>query len=137
VSICQKNPSMKLASIQPPPKDPHCPPTAPPPPNPPTHPLTRTKPNQPKTPQTKGFTFELCAGLVDKGGKSLAQITAEEVEEECGYKVAAEKLQSVASAISSSGTTGSEHYIYFGVVSGGWVGLIDWIGLWFDQWLAT
>jgi UDP-sugar diphosphatase len=65
-----------------------------------------------------GFTFELCAGLVDKGGKSLAQITAEEVEEECGYRVAAEKLRSVGSAISSSGTTGAEHYIFFGTVGG-------------------
>lgn len=70
----------------------------------------------PAPPKDAGFTFELCAGLVDKGGKSLQQITAEEIEEECGYRLPAERLRSVGAAISSSGTTGAEHFIYFGVV---------------------
>jgi len=43
-----------------------------------------------------GMTLELCAGLVDKD-KSLAQIAAEEVEEECGYRVDASLLQKVSS----------------------------------------
>lgn len=64
----------------------------------------------------KGFTFELCAGLVDKGGKSLEQIAAEEVEEECGYRVPPAALRSVASAIASSGTTGAEHFIFYATV---------------------
>jgi hypothetical protein len=68
-----------------------------------------------KTPQT-GFTFELCAGLVDKGGKSLAEVAAEEVEEECGYRIPASKLRAVSAAVSSSGTSGAVHHIFFGVV---------------------
>jgi nudix-type nucleoside diphosphatase (YffH/AdpP family) len=63
-----------------------------------------------------GFTFELCAGLVDKGGKSLEEITSEEIEEECGYRVAASQLRHVTSAVSSSGTTGAEHHIYYAAV---------------------
>ena len=35
----------------------------------------------------KGITLELCAGIVDKQGKSLAEIATEEVEEECGFKL--------------------------------------------------
>ncbi|GBF97651.1 uridine diphosphate glucose pyrophosphatase [Raphidocelis subcapitata] len=70
----------------------------------------------PAPPKDAGFTFELCAGLVDKGGKSLEQIAAEEVEEECGYRVAPSALRSVASAIASSGTTGAEHFIFYAAV---------------------
>ena len=33
-----------------------------------------------------GFSYELCAGIIDKD-KSLEQIAIEEVEEECGYKI--------------------------------------------------
>lgn len=45
-----------------------------------------------KYPASLGYTLELCAGIVDKN-KSLAEIAAEEVFEECGYKVALEKLE--------------------------------------------
>jgi UDP-sugar diphosphatase len=56
---------------------------------------------------------------VDKGGKSLEQIAAEEVEEECGFRVPPGALKAVGSAISSSGTTGAEHFMFFGVVGRG------------------
>ena len=36
---------------------------------------------------SKTFTYELCAGLVDKEDKSLEEIVQEEIDEECGYKV--------------------------------------------------
>lgn len=45
-----------------------------------------------KYPATLGITIELCAGIVDKD-KSLAEIAAEEVFEECGYKVDPEKME--------------------------------------------
>lgn len=67
-------------------------------------------------PKDAGFTFELCAGLVDKGGKSVAQITSEEIEEECGFRVAPDSIVPVTSAIASSGTTGAEHFISFAAV---------------------
>ena len=45
-----------------------------------------------KYPPKLGYTLELCAGIVDKA-KSLPEIAAEEVFEECGYKVDPEKLE--------------------------------------------
>jgi UDP-sugar diphosphatase len=39
-----------------------------------------------KYPASLGITLELCAGIVDKS-KSLAEIAAEEMLEECGYKI--------------------------------------------------
>ncbi|XP_065559080.1 uridine diphosphate glucose pyrophosphatase NUDT14-like [Artemia franciscana] len=44
---------------------------------------------------TKGFTIELCAGIIDKN-KSLPEIAAEEVMEECGYKVDPKNLEQVS-----------------------------------------
>lgn len=35
----------------------------------------------------RGITLEVCAGIVDKSDKSLAEIATEEVEEECGFKL--------------------------------------------------
>ncbi len=45
-----------------------------------------------KYPAKLGFTLELCAGIVDKK-KTLAEIAAEEVLEECGYKIDPDKLE--------------------------------------------
>lgn len=45
-----------------------------------------------KYPANLGYTLELCAGIVDKN-KSLAEIAAEEVFEECGYKVTPDSLE--------------------------------------------
>ena len=64
-----------------------------------------------------GFTFELCAGLIDKA-KSLREIVVEEVHEECGYKVSAADVSPMASAISASGTAGAEHAMFFAKVGG-------------------
>jgi UDP-sugar diphosphatase len=43
-------------------------------------------------PAPLGYTLELCAGIVDKT-KSLNEIAAEEIFEECGYQVDHEKLE--------------------------------------------
>lgn len=76
----------------------------------------QTKQNKQQHKTNKGFTFELCAGLCDKDGKSPAETASEEVEEECGFRLPAAALTPIGSAISSSGTTGSEHYMFFGAV---------------------
>ena len=47
-----------------------------------------------KYPARLGFTIELCAGIVDKD-KSLEEIAAEEVFEECGYKIDHRSLEFV------------------------------------------
>lgn len=58
-----------------------------------------------------GYTYELCAGLVDKEGKSVEQIAKEEIEEECGYKVNnLEYITSFATAVGHSGAKQSLFY---------------------------
>lgn len=61
-----------------------------------------------------GYMFELCAGLVDKEGKSIEDIAKEEVFEECGYKV--ESLQKIAEFYSSVGTSGSKQTVFYAEV---------------------
>ena len=51
-----------------------------------------------------GITLELCAGIVDKEGKSLAEIAAEEVEEECGYHVDLKQVEFVQTFRGAIGT---------------------------------
>ena len=58
-----------------------------------------------------GYMFELCAGLVDKKGKSLEQIAREEVFEECGYE--AQNLVKIGEFYSSVGTSGSKQTVFY------------------------
>ena len=51
-----------------------------------------------------GITLELCAGIVDKEDKSLAEIAAEEVEEECGYHVDLKQVEFVQTFRGAIGT---------------------------------
>lgn len=64
-----------------------------------------------------GYMNELCAGLVDKEGKSISEIAAEEIEEECGYKVESNSLEKIAEFYSSVGTSGSKQYLFYAEVS--------------------
>jgi UDP-sugar diphosphatase len=64
-----------------------------------------------------GFTYELCAGLVDKSGKSLAAIASEEVLEECGYVVPPEELREVTTCRGNVGISGQRLTIFFAEVS--------------------
>jgi UDP-sugar diphosphatase len=59
-----------------------------------------------------GMTVELCAGLVDKD-LSLERIAAEEVEEECGYRVEAAALERITSFFTSVGFAGSRQTLYY------------------------
>lgn len=59
-----------------------------------------------------GASIELCAGLVDKN-LSNVEIAREEVLEECGYDVQAERIEDVTSFSSSPGRSGAIGYFYY------------------------
>lgn len=59
-----------------------------------------------------GFTYELCAGIVDKPGLDLQQITKEEIYEECGYDVPKDSIHLVTSYLSAIGISGSRQTIF-------------------------
>jgi len=61
------------------------------------------------------YTYELCAGIVDKAC-SLEQIAIEEIEEECGYKVCVENLEKVSSFFTNVGVSGAKQHLYFATV---------------------
>lgn len=42
-----------------------------------------------------GITYELCAGLIDKDGKSDLEICHEEIMEECGYDVPINNIERI------------------------------------------
>lgn len=62
--------------------------------------------------ETKTFTYELCAGLVDKN-KSLEEIVVEEIDEECGYEVDVKSIQRVTSFYTNVGISGGCQHLYF------------------------
>ncbi|TLD97356.1 NUDIX hydrolase [Helicobacter jaachi] len=62
-----------------------------------------------------GYTFELCAGLVDKAGKSLEQIAKEEVQEECGYCVRA--LEKIGAFVTAVGHSGAKQTLFYASIS--------------------
>lgn len=63
-----------------------------------------------------GFTYELCAGLIDKA-KPMNVIVQEEIMEEVGYSVPLEAISFVSDSITSAGTSGSIHSLFFARVS--------------------
>lgn len=62
-----------------------------------------------------GFTYELCAGLVDKD-KSLVEIVHEEIMEECGYNVPVTSISEIAQFVSAIGTEGTTQTLFFAEV---------------------
>lgn len=62
-----------------------------------------------------GYTYELCAGLVDKQGKSLMQIAQEVVQEECGYK--ADSLEHIATFATAVGHSGAKQTLFYTCIS--------------------
>ncbi|WP_353661893.1 NUDIX domain-containing protein [Hydrogenimonas sp. SS33] len=62
-----------------------------------------------------GFTYELCAGIVDKA-LPLVQIAKEEIEEETGYGVDAAKIEKVTSFYTSVGFAGSKQTLFYAEV---------------------
>ena len=64
----------------------------------------------------EGYTYELCAGLVDKEKKSLPRIAQEEILEECGYAVDVEDLVRITSFFTAVGFAGGEQTLFFATV---------------------
>ena len=62
-----------------------------------------------------GYTYELCAGIVDKD-KSLEQIIKEEIQEECGYDVPLENIQEMMHFYSAVGFAGAKQTIFFAFI---------------------
>jgi len=65
----------------------------------------------------EGYTYELCAGLIDKEEKSIAQIAKEEILEECGYDVPVENLVRITSFFTAVGFAGGEQTLFFANVN--------------------
>ncbi len=70
------------------------------------------------TNQKEGFTFELCAGIVDKE-KTLVEIAKEEIFEECGYDVDVNMIEKITSFYTSVGFSGAKQTLFFAVVDDG------------------
>jgi len=62
-----------------------------------------------------GYTYELCAGIVDKS-KSLEEIAHEEILEECGYHVPLEKIEKISSFYTAVGFAGAHQVLYYAEV---------------------
>lgn len=61
---------------------------------------------------SKTFTYELCAGLVDKD-KSLEEIAQEEIDEECGYHVKLNDILKITSFYTNVGISGACQHLFF------------------------
>ena len=60
-----------------------------------------------------GYTYELCAGLIDKADKSIETIAKEEILEECGYAVEEKDLLRITSFFTAVGFAGGEQTLFF------------------------
>ncbi|CAL5228647.1 g11815 [Coccomyxa viridis] len=69
-------------------------------------------------PLSVGFTYELTAGIIDKS-KSNEEIAKEEVLEEVGYDVKVENMKPVTMYVSSTGISGSKHFMFYTAVDEG------------------
>ncbi|WP_104749399.1 NUDIX hydrolase [Helicobacter cynogastricus] len=63
--------------------------------------------------EVDGYVYELCAGLVDKPGKSVKEIACEEVLEECGFAISSEMLKPIGVFHSATGISGSKQSVFF------------------------
>ena len=61
---------------------------------------------------SKTYTYELCAGLVDKN-KSLIEIAKEEIDEECGYDVDLEDIQKITSFFTNVVISGGCQHLFY------------------------
>ena len=62
--------------------------------------------------KTDGYTYELCAGIVDKN-LTNKEIAKEEILEECGYDVELSKIQKITTFFTSVGISGTSQTLYF------------------------
>ncbi|XP_014674544.1 PREDICTED: uridine diphosphate glucose pyrophosphatase-like [Priapulus caudatus] len=66
-------------------------------------------------PGSRGLSYELCAGIVDKN-KPLAEIAQDEILEECGYAVPIDRLEKVATYRTGIGTSGAMGTMFYAEV---------------------
>jgi len=59
-----------------------------------------------------GYTYELCAGIIDKNIDDKA-IAREEILEECGYDVEINNIQKITKFFTSVGISGTYQTLYF------------------------
>ncbi|MDR3162514.1 MAG: NUDIX domain-containing protein [Helicobacteraceae bacterium] len=59
-----------------------------------------------------GYTYEMCAGIIDKD-KSIEEIMIEEISEETGYKVNVSQLRKITKFYSAVGFAGSAQMLFF------------------------
>lgn len=62
--------------------------------------------------KSKTYTYELCAGIIDKQ-KPLEVIVQEEIDEECGYAVALESIEKISSFYTNVGVSGAKQHLFF------------------------
>ncbi len=62
--------------------------------------------------KSKLYTYELCAGIIDKK-TSLKQIVKEEIEEECGYDVSLNEIEKITSFYTNVGVSGALQHLYY------------------------
>jgi UDP-sugar diphosphatase len=62
-----------------------------------------------------GYTYELCAGIVDKN-ISNKEIAKEEILEECGFDVPLEKITKITTFFTSVGISGTSQTLYFATI---------------------
>ncbi|CAI2355123.1 unnamed protein product [Caenorhabditis sp. 36 PRJEB53466] len=60
-----------------------------------------------------GHTVELCAGLIDKDGLTLEEIAAEEIAEECGYRVDPDRLLEISTFVVGAHQSGNAQYLFY------------------------
>jgi UDP-sugar diphosphatase len=58
------------------------------------------------------FTYELCAGIIDKE-MPLKEIVKEEIYEECGYDVGTKDIQKITSFYTNVGVSGAKQHLYY------------------------
>lgn len=63
-----------------------------------------------------GFTYELCAGILDKDVSPL-QTAIEEIDEECGYRVDSNSVQKITSFYTNVGVSGAKQTLYYAQIN--------------------
>ncbi len=61
------------------------------------------------------YTYELCAGIIDKQC-SVKQIAKEEIDEECGYDVPLQAIEKITSFFTNVGVSGSKQYLFYAAI---------------------
>ncbi|MDA3968280.1 NUDIX domain-containing protein [Helicobacter ibis] len=78
-------------------------------------PAVYLKEHKDSTHQECGYTYELCAGLMDKE-KSAKQTAKEEILEECGYDVKLDNINEITEFYTAVGFAGSKQVLFYAII---------------------